>query len=91
MLIWLDHLGFCLQSHLRLANFTIEPRPCLSFCCQISETSEARSRKKMAYRYSKLNACCLLSCRDNSTLNFAFADPLPCIMVKVIEMSWSHA
>ena len=29
----------------------------------------------MAYRCSKYNACCLLSCRDNSTLNVCLCRP----------------
>ena len=42
----------------------------------------------MAYRCSKFNAGCLLSCRDNSTLNIiASTDPQwSCIKVKVIEI-----
>ena len=45
----------------------------------------------MAYRWSKFNLYCLLySCRNNSKLNFSFAQPLwPCIKIKVIESTMS--
>ena len=44
----------------------------------------------MAYHCRKLNAYCLLSCQDDSTLTFPPAKPLwPCIMVKVIDTTMS--
>ena len=50
-----------------------------------------RSRKKKAYRCSKFNVCCLLSCRNNSILNSSLCRPIiwPCLNVKAIETRMS--
>ena len=39
------------------------------------ERFQSQGHVKMAYRCSKFNAYCLLSCRDNSTLIFCLCQP----------------
>ena len=37
--------------------------------------TKSRSRKNLAYRCSKFNACCFFSCRHNSALNVCLCRP----------------